>query len=53
MLSDDDFDENGVDEIYKHFEDYLALPDRFEINDYHIMEMFVDSLQRVTRKINS
>lgn len=44
ILSDDDFDENGVDEIYKHFEDYLALPDRFDINDYHIMEMFVDSL---------
>ena len=35
-----DFGDNDIDEDELEDEKYIALPDRFEINEYHMMEAF-------------
>ena len=33
--------DSDSDEIEAHFDQYLSLPSKYDINDYHIMEAFI------------
>lgn len=39
-----DYDEELADELGGHWDEYLHLPSQFDINEYQIMEQFIENL---------